>query len=77
VLTQPLNACPAHQIPTTYRIMSAYPVNRLARLVQAKPLVYLAKILTTLPDLPVRFVSLPAPLAQAPRLASRAFRPII
>jgi hypothetical protein len=57
--------------------MSAYPVNRLARLVQAKPLVYHAKILTTLPDRPVSFVSLRVPLVQAPRLASRAFRPII
>jgi hypothetical protein len=52
-------------------------VNRLAKLVQAKPLVYLAKILTTLPDQPVSFVSLPVPLVQAPRLAFRAFRPII
>ena len=49
-------------------------MNRLVRHAQAKPLVYLAKILTTIPDLLVRLVFLPVPLVQAPRLAYPAYR---
>jgi hypothetical protein len=57
--------------------MSACLVSRLARLVQAKPLVYLAKILTTLQGLLVSFVFLPVSLVLAPHLAPHVFRLII
>jgi len=59
-------------MPITYITMSVYLANHLVQHAQAKQLVYHAKILTTLPDLPVSFVFLLVLLVPAPPFACHA-----